>query len=116
MHAVALKNQPNIKRIILAAMPRYAKHKAYIHSREKMTLSGTYWDAGSRSTYHAVRLADCFSLGAPQFDPAQFGGPSIAPTIAIPVGVAIVETGVFCGKPATASVTFNPADITLMLS
>ena len=109
---IELKNHPEIKRVVLAALPNYKKHKAFVHVAETVSLSGTYWDSGSRSTYTAVRLADGYSLGAPQYAPPQFGGPRETPVVEIPSGVVIVETGIFCGKPATASVTISPVDAT----
>ena len=113
---VLLKDHPELQRVIRAAAPSYKKHKAFFDSAESIELQGTYWDGGSRSTYTAVRMTDGFSLGAPQYDPPQFGGPRQAPMVTIPVGVAIVETGTFCGKPATAAVTINPADATKFLA
>ena len=115
MEHVELKQHPELSRVVRAACPRYAKRKAFFHVSETVTLGGTYWDGGSRSTYTAVRLADGFSLGAPQYAPPQFGGPRQSPVVAIPQGVAIVETGIFCGKPATASITINPCDATKFL-
>ena len=115
MQTIELKARPEFKRVICAAAPNYKKHKAFFNVASSLTLHGTYWDGGSRSTYTAVRLADGFSLGAPQYAPPQFGGPREAPIVLIPVGVAIVETGTFCGKPATASVTVNPADVAKLL-
>lgn len=116
MQTVMLKDHPEIARVIRAAIPSYKKHKAFVHVHATVALQGTYWDGGSRSTYTAVRLVDGFSLGAPQYAPPQFGGPRDTPVVEIPAGVVIVETGVFCGKPATASVTINPADATKFIA
>ena|SRR3990167_3835250 len=115
MQTVALSEHPEIKRAILAVSPSYKKRLAFFTVAETVELNGTYWDGGSRSTYTAVRLADGFALGAPQYDPPQFGGPRQAPTVAIPTGVAIVETGIFRGKTATAQVTISPADAAKLL-
>jgi len=110
-----LKDHQEIKRLILAADRSYKKHDASFRSVESVTLSGTYWDGGSRSTYHAVRLSDGYCLGAPQYNPPQFGGPQTDPHVEIPQGVAIVETGTFCGKTATACVYCNPSDVAKLL-
>lgn len=115
METVILASNPNIKRLVLSANPSYRKAKAFIKVSATVTLSNTFWDGGSRSTYHAVRLIDGFSLGAQQYAPAAFGGPRQSPVVEIPDGVAIVETGIFCGKPATASVTISPNDVTKFL-
>jgi hypothetical protein len=116
MMLVKLTDHPEIRRIILAASPTYKKHQASVSAYPTVRLSGTYWDGGSRSTYVAVRLSDCFSLGAPQFDPPQFGGPRVDPVVEVPEGVAIVCVGTFCGKTATASVTLNPANMAKLLT
>lgn len=116
METVTLREHPEITRVVRAADPGYRKHKAFFKVAERLTLHGTYWSGGSRSTYHAVRLTDGFSLGAPQYNPPGFGGPAKPPSVEVPVGVAIVETGFFCGKVATASVTINPADAARLLT
>jgi hypothetical protein len=113
--ALELKTAPEVLRLIRAADPSYRKTRAYLHVSESVSLSGTYWDGGSRSTYTAVDLATGRSKGAPQYDPPQFGGPRAAPVVVIPEGVAIVETGVFCGKTANASVYINPVNAAKLL-
>lgn len=112
---VTLRTAPEIARIIRAADPNYRKREASILARETVAISGTYWDGGSRSTYHAVDLATLRQLPAPHYDPPQFGGPSTDPTVNIPEGVAIVCTGVFQGKPATARVYVNPANVAKLI-
>lgn len=112
---VTLRTAPEIARIIRAADPTYRKREASILAREHCTISGTYWDEGSRSTYHAVDLRTMRQLPAPQYNPPQFGGPATDPTVAIPEGVAIVETGIFQGKPATARVYVNPANMARLI-
>lgn len=107
---VDLKTAPEIIRVIRAVDPSYRKHKAILRVCESVTLSGTYWDGGSRSSYAAVDLLTGRNKGAPQYNPPQFGGPKTDPCVSIPEGVAIVQTGVFCGKTATAFVYLNPAN------
>jgi hypothetical protein len=107
MDIIKLKQYPEIMRIIRVAAPSYKKHKVFLGVYETLTLTGTYWNDGSRTSYTAVRIADCVSQGAPKFDPPQFGGPRVAPEIAIPDGIAIVSTETFCGKTATAGIYIN---------
>lgn len=107
---IDLKAAPEVLRVIRAVDPSYRKHKAILRVCESVTLSGTYWDGGSRSTYTAVNLSTGRNSGAPQYDPPQFGGPRTDPRVSIPEGVAIVQTGIFCGKTATAFVYLNPAN------
>ena len=115
MLTLTLSQHPEVKRAILAADPSYRKKTAFLHVYETCELTGTFWDGGSRSTYTAVDLVTGRSKGAPQYAPPQFGGPRVAPVVAVPDGVCIVETGIFCGKPATASVTINPINAAKLL-
>ena len=115
MYRVTLRTAPEIARIIKAADPNYRKREASILARETVAISATYWDEGSRSTYHAVELATLRQLPAPHYNPPQFGGPATDPTVAIPEGVAIVCTGVFQGKTATARVYVNPSNLTKLI-
>lgn len=112
---IKVKLSPEIRDVIRAADPDYRKHDVYVHVVETVTLSGTYWDEGSRDTYTAVNLSTRRAVPAPQWAPSQFGGPQAAPTVTLPAGVAIVRTGVFCGKPATATVYVRAADVTPFL-
>jgi hypothetical protein len=115
MHAVELKTAPELIRVIRAADSAYRKTKAFLRVQPTCTLHGTYWDGGSRTTYTAINLSTMRAATADQFAPPQFGGPAQAPTVDIPEGIAIVATGVFCGKPATASVYINPANAARLL-
>lgn len=116
MERLSTKDNPEALRLIRAAEPNYRKHQFTLTASETVCLSNTYWDSGSRSTYTAVDLATGRSKGAPQYDPPQFGGPRAAPVVSIPEGIAIVETGVFMGKTATARIFINPANMAKLLT
>lgn len=116
MHSgIQLKTAPELLRVIRAAMPSYKKHTATLFVTERVTLSGTYWSGGSRSSYYAVDLATGVCSGAPHYNPPQFGGPQRDPEVEVPEGVAIVKGGIFMGKPATATVFINPANAAKLL-
>lgn len=115
MQTIELAKYPDIARVIRAADPSYRKKNAFVSVREKVSLDGTFWDGGSRSTYTAVNLATFASAGAPHYSPPQFGGPRVTPEVPVPEGFVIVETGIFCGKTATAHVSVNPANVTKLL-
>ena len=111
MQTVTLSGFPEIARLMPVG---YKKRKAFIQSREKITLSNTYWDGGSRSSYTIVNIV----TGKVTYDsyaacPPQFGG--ITPVVEIDNDIAIIETGVFCGKPATASVFVSPENYNKLL-
>lgn len=113
--AVKLSDSPEIARLIRAVDPTYKKHNASVWVCDTVTLSGTYWDGGSRNTYHAINIHTRKVGAAPQYNPPQFGGPSEDLTVLVPAGAAIVRTGIFCGKTATAAVYLNPADVSHLL-
>ena len=115
MQTVTLKDAPEIARLVKAAAPDYRKRQAFIFISDDVSLSNTYWDGGSRSTYTAVNLETLRASTAEQFAPPQFGGPRVAPKVKIPDGACIVETGTFCGKPATASVYLNASAVRHLL-
>jgi hypothetical protein len=110
---VEVKQHPELKRLLQAADPSYKKHKVSVHVCKSVSMHDTYWSGGTRYTCTAVRLDNCKAVTGPQFNPPNFGGPS--PTVEIPVGVAIVKTGIFCGKTAQASIILNPEDATKAL-
>ena len=115
MQKIELKTAPELVKVIRAADPNYRKRQATLSASETVGLYGTYWDGGSRYTYTAVDLVTGRSKGAPQYDPPQFGGPRVDPVVAIPEGVAIVQTGIFLGKTATARVYVNPVNMAKLL-
>jgi hypothetical protein len=113
MQTVTLSGFPEIARLIPRCVG-YKKRKAFIQSSTQKTLSHTYWDGGSRSSYIVVNIA----TGQVLYDtyaglPPQFGG--TAPVVEIDNDIAIIETGVFCGKPATASVFVSPENYNKLL-
>jgi hypothetical protein len=117
MVTLILKEHPDIKRLVLAVDRTYRKPKVYFSDTDKVRLTGTYWDGGSRSTYTAINIATLETGRAEQYAPPQFGGPSKPLEVAIPAGVAVIETGVFQGKTATAHVYIRAAaDLPLKLT
>jgi hypothetical protein len=115
MDKYVLKQHPDLRQIVEAACPRYRKHHAYVVVADRVTLSGTFWDDGSRSTYVAVDLLSRRVKSAPQYDPPQFGGPRETPVVTLPENVVIVEVGVFRGKQATATVYVRAANLANLL-
>lgn len=110
-----LAKHPELTRVIRAVAPKYRKHKVIVNVTESVTLHGTYWSGGSRSTYHAVNLSNMVCSGSPRYNPPQFGGPQADPQVVLPEGAAIVSLGVFCGKTATATIFLNPANVAKLL-
>lgn len=107
---VNLKASPALKRLILAADPTYRKKTAMVIASEQVSLSGTYWDSGSRSTYAAVSIATGCASIYPQYNPPQFNGPKVDPIEGLINGLVIVKTGVAGNKTALAYVYVTDAD------
>ena len=104
---------PTIRKIFALVGSR--KRKGYLRATTSVTLTGTYWDGGSRSTYTAIRLADMAIETAPQFNPPQFGGPASPPVVPLRQGYVIIEHGIFCGKPSEPTIYVHPSDFQFFL-
>ncbi len=97
--------------IAKAAFPKWRGRKLHVERVESVTLSGTYWDGGSKSTFVAVELSTLRTSPADARlgDPNVFGGRGDdRPTIEIPAGFAIVEHVIFRGKDLGCRVYMAP--------
>lgn len=99
---------------IVESVEKYRKHDIVVQHYDTVELHDTYWDGGSRSSYalvaHVTTRPSCIRR-YPHYAPSQFGGPKESPRIELKTpGFAIVTTGMFCGKTATATVTLSAAD------
>ncbi len=130
---IALKEHPEVKRIILAAFPGYKKHRAFICTFGQSGHSiNSYWDGGSRSEYAIVHLPTLQRKSLPTsthpyFDVARQGLANAenqdltvdhvgnVTLKNLPVDFALVQAGISCGKPATASVMVNAENLTKLL-
>jgi hypothetical protein len=86
---------------------KYRKKEGRVHVALSVSITGTWWDGGSRSSFYALDLTTgaLSPIAGPQWGDAK-------PSIEHPIrkGIAIVECGTFCGKPATARITLHPDD------
>jgi hypothetical protein len=125
---IDLKSSPEVKRVVAAAFPGYKKHNAYLSEFSNEVTVNSYWDGGSKSVFVLVELATLTrkslpTSSHPYFDLQSASG--ITPDVTfdrgnvtlnhLPEGIALVEGGTFCGKPATAHVYVNPANLTKFL-
>lgn len=101
MDLIQLKEHPAIAALV---RPLSRKHKAFVQRTDTVVLSGTYWSGGSRSSYFLVDIASKKATPLDHVAPAQYGGPKNDPVQTLQPGQAVVEAGVFCGKPATPTV------------
>jgi len=115
MQSIKLSDYPEIFKLIRTVDSTYRKRNAYIYVSDFVALDGTYWDGGSRYTYHTINLATRKVGAAPQYAPPQFGGPRETPQAPLISGAAIVRIGIFCGKTATVKIYLHPEDAAHLL-
>lgn len=127
---IDLKSAPEVKRVICAAFPGYKKHNAYLSefSEGSSVTINSFWDGGNKSTFVLIDLVSLQTRALPNSTHPYFELHSVTtetPDVVItrgvvdlkrlPEGIALVEGGTFCGKPATAHVYLNPANLTKLL-
>ena len=88
----------------------YRKRSAFARPAVDVTLSGRYWDEGSRDSYTLIR-ADGTVQKIPQCDPPQFGGPSPDQVLALAPGEVCIRHGIDRGKPAIACLYSNAPEV-----
>lgn len=114
MNTVNIKDHPALALFLRRAFPAYRKHKAFIRTGESLTLSGGYWDGGSRSSYfaatpHGVTVDLRYNTA-----PAQFNGGKPDTTVTLTPDFLVVQAGTFCGKPATVTIHGHPDALALL--
>ena len=134
MQTLELKQYPEVKALIVAAFPVYRKLKAYVSVFPSCGIGiNSYWDGGSRREYAIVELAtmrrhalptsthpyfDVVRKGAADTETAALAvdGRGNATLKMLPDGFALVKAGTSCGKPATAHVYVNMANMPQQLT
>jgi hypothetical protein len=131
-HRIELKSAPEVKRVILTAFPSYRKMTAFLSPWPGSMNINSYWDGGSRDEYAIVELATMQrkpmpTSTHPYFDVARYGLANKDNGVVetdhvgnitlklLPEGFALVAAGTFCGKPMTANVYVNPANLAKLL-
>ena len=104
---INLKDNATLKAFVKRAAPGYRKREVGISIAKAVTLSGGYWDGGTRSQWYAVSVQ---GVSRPPLSyPTSPFGPQ-APTVEMVDGIVIIEDGVFCGKPATLHIYVTAND------
>ncbi len=134
MTTIELNKAPELKRLVKAALPSYIKHNAFlsVFSAEHGLNINSYWDGGSRDTFVALDLTTMRTKALPTsshpyFDVAAKGIEGDNNMVAVdsrgnitlkqlPVNVAIIKAGTFCGKQATAHIYLNPENMPNLLN
>lgn len=105
---VNIKDHPALAAFLRRAFPAYRKHKAIIHPTTSVTLSGGYWDGGSRSTYSGFTLQGVECPLKYNSAPPQFNGGAPDRIAVLDPDFVVLESGTFCGKPATVTIFALP--------
>lgn len=129
---IDLKSAPEIKRVVCAAFPSYRKHNAFLSAFNGGVNINSYWDGGSRDEFSIVELSTLRRIPVPNsthpyYDIASRGMANQSDGVVetdhvgnvtlnvLPEGFALVAAGTFCGKPTTAHVYLNPANLVKLL-
>ena len=105
---ITKKTHPKTWALIERTITNYRKRSATLHIQDDVSLTGRFWDGGSRTdwtltknnTITAVALRSDFPFTAPDKD------------VDLTDGTIAISSGTFCGKTATASVyTHKPIDV-----
>jgi hypothetical protein len=105
-------DKKNVK--IAALFPGYRKRKVVLKEGTAVTLYGLNWDGGSRSEYTLVDLNTRVVLPIGDNMTAPWDNKDEGRRVTINPGQAVVQTGTFCGKPATMFITYRPEDEALV--
>ena len=99
--------EQGIKALVQATYPSYRGRKFTFQTGEEVSLTGGYWDGGTRSEYVAVDLSTLRTSAAGDLYHASAKG---APTVSLEPGIAIVEHSIFCGQDMGLTFHIHPND------
>ncbi len=105
------KRDPDIRRIVDATFPDYRGRKITVRPSTSPIDTRSFWEGGSRSYFAALGLGSTRVLHVPQNGTAFDGGPIRPDGVAVPVGFAIVEHRIFCGKDVGISIHVHPDSV-----
>jgi hypothetical protein len=130
---VTLSAAPEVQAVVRAAFPSYRKRKAYLEPWHGSHNVNSYWSGGSKAEYAIVHLATLQrrplpTMTCPSYEVADRGTRNVTNGVVsvdhvgnitlnvLPDGYALVQAGTGCdGKPATAFVYVNAANLTKLL-
>jgi hypothetical protein len=112
-HSIHLEPQ-QVPDVFKRAFPDYTGRTYRAQAVESVTLSGTYWDEGSKSEYVAVNISTGETRSP---SPGAFGvfyAPE-SPRFDLPAGIAIVEHSICCGKDDGIRIYVRPENLAPLL-
>ncbi len=97
---ITKQSHPTEWALILRCFPSYRKRRANIIETETTSLTGRYWDDGSKSVYRVVHPDDSVVDLGDQNDFWDQGAPDVE--VDLMDGTQVVQCGIFCGRPGQA--------------
>ena len=83
------------------------KRRVFVCGRQEVSIDGTAWSEGSRSSWYRIRLSDNHVEPLEHYAPAHFGGPAEPPRLLLQPGMVLIAAGVFEGRPATPVIYYR---------
>ena len=102
------KTDESIAKILRATYPDYRGRKVYVDPSDGPVDVRSYWSEGSRDYFVAVDLRTMRTIAVPQNGTPFDGGPLSPNGVIPPVGYAIVEHSIFCGKDVGITIHVHP--------
>ncbi len=90
--------------LLKRVLPNYRKHSAFLHVEDYVTLTGRFWDGGSRDSYVVINLDGSVKHLAGRTD-FPFSAPD--ERIELHTVKAVIQYGTFCGKTSTVKIHVN---------
>jgi len=127
LETVSLKTAPFLKRLIQTVFPEYRKHNCFLTAFHPTQIN-SYWNGGSRDYFAIVdletmKIRPMPTSTHPFFEVVQNGLANKHNDVVsvdhvgnvmlnlLPEGFALIRSGIFCGKPGTACIYVNEANL-----
>lgn len=110
---VDLKKSPEVAKLLKAVGGYQKQDRAVLLAFAGPMELDSNWSGGSKTFWTLVDLADGRQLPLPES--GAVGQPKPPTLDALPVNTALVETGVYLGKPTVARVHMHPDNLTKLI-
>ena len=105
IHKIELKTNKAVADIMKKCIQRYLKKSVYLIIKDKVRLSGNYWDSGSRSEWFRFNkiTGEQLEIPASKEKPKNYWFAD-DPVVELTDDTILIEYGVFLGKPTMATI------------
>ena len=105
---ITKKTHPKTWALIVRTITNYRKRSATLHIQDDVTLTGRFWDGGSRTDWTLTKNNTITAVASRSDFPFTTSDKDVDLTD----GTIAISSGTFCGKTATASVYMHkPIDV-----